>query len=95
VKANEFLYRGVDIEDAVTAHLLASAKAASIGFATYIISATTPFGRVDVAEIASDAPGVVRRLFPDLPAEYARRNWRMLPVLDRVYDNRRARTELD
>lgn len=46
-------------------------------------------------ELASDAPCVIRRLFPDQPAEYARRNWRMFPALDRVYDNSRARAELD
>jgi nucleoside-diphosphate-sugar epimerase len=48
-----------------------------------------------VVELAVDAPGVVRRLFPDQPAEYARRQWRIFPVLDRVYDNGRARRELD
>ena len=95
VKANEFLYRRVDIEDVVAAHLLASAKAAFIGFARYIVCTTTPFERADVVELASDAPRVVRRMFPDQPTEYARRNWRMFPVLDRIYDNSRARGELD
>jgi UDP-glucose 4-epimerase len=95
VKANEFLYRRVDIEDVVAAHLLASAKAASIGFARYIVSTTTPFERADVVELASNAPRVVRRMFPDQPTEYARRNWRMFPALDRIYDNSRARVELD
>ena len=95
VKVNEYLYRRVDIEDAVAIHLLALAKAPSIGFAKYIVSATSPFGPSDVVELAVDAPSVVRRLFPDQPAEYLRRNWRIFPVLDRVYDNSRARTELD
>src|SRR5882724_699141 len=43
VKANEYLYRRVDLEDAATAHLLALEKAPAIGFGRYIISATTPF----------------------------------------------------
>jgi UDP-glucose 4-epimerase len=94
VKVNEYLNRRVDIEDAVTAHLLALAKAPSIGFSTYIVSATTPFDPADAIELALDAPSVARRLFPDQPAEYARRNWKMFPVLDRVYDNSRARAEL-
>jgi UDP-glucose 4-epimerase len=94
VKVNEYLHRRVDIEDAVAAHLLALAKAPSIGFSTYIVSATTPFDPADVVELALDAPGVVRRLLPDQPEEYVRRNWRMFPVLDRVYDNTRARVEL-
>jgi UDP-glucose 4-epimerase len=95
IKANEFLHRRVDIEDAVAAHLLALAKAPSLGFARYIVSATTPFDRDDAVELAAHAPGVVRRLFPDQPAEYVRRHWGMFPVLDRVYDNHRARVELD
>jgi UDP-glucose 4-epimerase len=94
VKVNEYLNRRVDIEDAVAVHLLALAKAPSIGFSRYIVSATTPFDPADVVELALDAPSVVRRLFPDQPAEFARRNWRMFPVLDRVYDNSRARMEL-
>ncbi len=94
VKANEYLYRRVDIEDVVGAHLLADDRAPELGFAKYVISATTPFTRRDVAELARDAPAVVRRLFPDQPAEYARRGWRMFPRVDRVYDNERARSEL-
>src|SRR6185437_5747767 len=42
-KANELLYRRVDIEDVVSAHLLAADRASAIGFRKYIISATTPF----------------------------------------------------
>src|SRR6478672_11506370 len=41
-KANEYLYRRVDIEDVVSAHLLAMEKARAVGFNRYIISATTP-----------------------------------------------------
>jgi len=37
------LYRRVDLEDVVSAHLLAIEKAPSIGFDRYIISATTPY----------------------------------------------------
>lgn len=42
VNANEYLYRRVDLEDVVDAHLLAVEKAASIGFGRFIVSATTP-----------------------------------------------------
>jgi UDP-glucose 4-epimerase len=94
VKVNEFLYRRVDIEDAVTAHLLALDRAPSIGFGRYIVSATTPFVPADAGALVEDAPGVVRRLFPDQEAEYRRRVWTMFPAIDRVYDNARARTEL-
>jgi nucleoside-diphosphate-sugar epimerase len=94
VKANEYLYRRVDIEDVVSAHLLAAARAPELGFARYIVSATTPFARDDAADLAADAQKVVRRLFPDHEAEYERRGWTMFPRLDRVYDNGRARAEL-
>jgi nucleoside-diphosphate-sugar epimerase len=95
VKANEFLYRRVDIEDVVSAHLSAVDRAPDIGYARYIISATTPFRRHDLEELVVDAPGVVRRLFPDQERLYARRDWRMFPTIDRVYVNSRARIELD
>lgn len=64
VKANEYLYRRVDLQDAVDAHLLAMERAAQIGFGTYIISATTPFTDDDRAELRTNAPLVVRRHFP-------------------------------
>ena len=94
VKANEYLYRRADIEDVVSAHLCALERAPQIGFSKYIVSATTPFVRDDTALLAEDAPSVVRRIFPDQEAEYARRGWAMFPRLDRVYVNERARAEL-
>jgi nucleoside-diphosphate-sugar epimerase len=94
IKTNEFLYRRVDIEDVVSAHLLAARHAPSAGFAKYIIGATTPFSRHDAADLRNHAPQVVRRYVPDYEAEFARRGWTMTPAIDRVYDNERARTEL-
>jgi UDP-glucose 4-epimerase len=94
VKANEYLYRRVDIQDVADAHLLAMAGAPAIGFGRYIISATTPFTPADRAGLGRDAPAVVRRLFPDADAEYARRGWAMFGVIDRVYVNDRARAAL-
>jgi UDP-glucose 4-epimerase len=94
VKANEYLYRRADLQDVVDAHLRAMVRAPEIGFGRYIISATTPFTQDDLAGLASDAPAVVHRLFPDLAAEYDRRGWRMFPRLDRVYVSARARAEL-
>src|SRR3954462_13249760 len=40
LKVNELLYRRVDLEDVVSAHLLALERAPEIGFGRYIISAT-------------------------------------------------------
>jgi UDP-glucose 4-epimerase len=94
LKANEYLYRRADLQDVVDAHLLALEKAPSIGFGRYIISATTPFQSDDLAELRSNAPRVVERRVPQYPAEYARRGWKMLRGIDRVYVNERARKEL-
>jgi nucleoside-diphosphate-sugar epimerase len=94
LKANEYLYRRVDLEDVVSAHLLAVDRAPTLGFRRYIVSATTPFLPSDLAELRADAPSVVRRRAPGFAAEYARRGWRMAPSIDRVYVNARARDEL-
>jgi nucleoside-diphosphate-sugar epimerase len=94
IKANEFLYRRVEIEDVVNAHLLAAEKAHAIGFGTYIISATTPFTKADLLNLRLHATEVVKRLVPEYVDIYGQRGWKMFPSLDRVYVNERARTEL-
>jgi UDP-glucose 4-epimerase len=94
VKANEYLYRRVDVEDVVSAHLLAIDKAPLLGFGRYIISATTPFTRDDLRELRSDAPAVLKRRIPEYEAEYFRRGWKMFAGIDRVYVNERARNDL-
>jgi UDP-glucose 4-epimerase len=94
LKVNELLYRRVDLEDVVSAHRLALERAPAIGFGRYIVSATTPFARDDLALLRADAPAVVRRLFPDFEDVYAERGWRMFGSIERVYVNERARREL-
>lgn len=93
-KANEYPYRRVDIEDAAEAHLLAAGRAKQLGFAKYIISATTPFRPEDLADLRQNAPAVLRLRVPEHEAEYARRGWRMFDAVDRVYVNDKARCEL-
>src|SRR4051794_15441715 len=93
-KVNELLYRRIDLADVVSAHLAAMESAPRIRFRRYVISATTPFVPDDLPELHRDAPVVVRRLFPDYPEVYERLGWRMFPVIDRVYVNARARTDL-
>ena len=94
IKANEFLNRRADIEDIVSAHLVAIDKAAEIGFGRYIISATTPFARSECAQLRHDAPALVRHRVPDYVEQYTRRGWTIPPGIERVYDNARAREEL-
>jgi nucleoside-diphosphate-sugar epimerase len=94
LKANEYLFRRVDLEDVVSANLAAAEKAKKIRFGKYIISATTPFLPADMADLRADAPGVLARLFPGYEREYSHRGWKMFPSIDRVYVNEKARTEL-
>lgn len=94
LKVNELLYRRVDIDDVVGAHLLALDRAPMLGFGRYIISATTPFTRDDLTAIRTDLPSVVRRLYPDFDDVFSVRGWRMFPAIERVYVNERARTDL-
>lgn len=94
LKANEYLYRRVDVEDVVSSHFLAMDKAPALGFGKFIITATTPFQRSDLAQLGVDAPAVLARYFPEFPSIYAKLGWTMLPVLDRVYVNARAREVL-
>jgi nucleoside-diphosphate-sugar epimerase len=93
-KVNEYLYGRVDIEDVVSAHMLASQHAPAIGFRKYIISTTTPFRPEDLANLRVDAPLVVRHRMLHYEAEYQRRGWKMFPSIGRVYVNDRARNEL-
>ncbi|MEM9531711.1 MAG: NAD(P)-dependent oxidoreductase [Pseudomonadota bacterium] len=95
IKAVEFLYRRVDIEDIVTSHLLAAARAPELGFGRYIISATTPFLPEDCAGLGRDAPQVLRQRVPEYEEIFEARDWVMVPTLDRVYDNAAARRDLN
>jgi UDP-glucose 4-epimerase len=93
-KANELLFRRLDIDDAASAHLLALERAPALGFGRYVISATTPFLPEDLQELRHDAAAVVRRRVPGYAAEYQRRGWIMFPSIERVYVNARARQDL-
>ena len=95
LKVNEYLYRRLDLADAVDAHILAAEQVPAIGgFRRYVVSATTPFEPQHLLRLRTDASAVVRGLFPDYEEVYRQRGWRMLPGIDRVYVNYRARQEL-
>jgi UDP-glucose 4-epimerase len=94
LKVNELLYRRVDLEDVVAAHLNALDRAPDIGFGRYIVSATTPFTPDDLQALRDDAPAVVHRHVPEAERIFAERGWRMFPSIERVYVNAKAREEL-
>ncbi|MDA0369255.1 MAG: NAD(P)-dependent oxidoreductase [Proteobacteria bacterium] len=93
-QAIELLYRRADIADIASAHLAALESAQRIGFARFIVSATTPFRRDDLGALRVDAPAVVHRLFPDSEQLFEEKGWAFFPAIDRVYDNARTRAAL-
>jgi len=94
VKANEFLFRRVDLEDAVTAHVAAVRRAAKFGFGRYIVSATTPFVREEMAALRQDPAAVVAKRFPEFEEIYGAAGFKMFHSLDRVYSNGKALADL-
>ena len=93
-KANEFLFRRVELEDVVSAHVAAAKRAPALGFGKYIISATTPFLPEDLPQLNVDAPAVVRKRVPEYVEAYDRLGWVMFDKIDRVYINDLARRDL-
>ena len=93
-KANEFLFRRVDIADAAMAHVQAMLHAPDIHFGRYIISATTPFDRSDLIGLREDPAEVVGSHYADFRRIYDKAGFAMFPEIDRVYCNDLARREL-
>jgi UDP-glucose 4-epimerase len=94
LKVIELLHRRVDIHDVVTAHQAALANAQRIGFGKFIISATTPFTRADLAPLRGLAAEVLQQTFPHADAIFSAQGWVMPDDIDRVYVNARARDML-
>ena len=91
LKVNELLYRRVDTQDVVNAHLIALEKAPRLVFDKFIVSATPPFTKSDAPILGYDVPSVVAKYVPEFQNVYKAKGWQMLPAIDRVYDNERAR----
>ena len=94
-KANEVLYRWVDLEDAALALINALFACEKRGFGRYFISATTPFQRQHLVALRINQSAVVAALFPDFTAIYGTAGYRMFSDIDRVYVSHRARQALD
>jgi UDP-glucose 4-epimerase len=92
-KANEFLFRRVDIEDAASAHVAALDHFGEIGFARFVISAPTPFGKADLPALRRNPGHVVSRYFPSYEQIYEDAGFEMFPDIERVYDSSRAQNE--
>lgn len=91
VKANEYLYRRVDLADVVDAHLLAAQRAPQLGFGRYIISATTPVrprrsrrarpgrGCRGASSVSGGGPGILPAGLDAVPAARPRLRQRTRP----------------
>lgn len=94
LQALELLHRRVDIADIVTACRLALEKAPALGFGRFIVSATSPFTRADLAGLGRNARAVILRHFPQAEALFAAHGWSFPETMDRVYVNAHARATL-
>ncbi|RLM22668.1 hypothetical protein BIY29_11790 [Brenneria alni] len=95
-KVNELLYRRVDIEDAVNAHLSAALTyKPENGFDRFIISSTTPFRKGHCPLLNKNPDAVVGKLFPHYRKIYDTLGWKLFPRIDRVYVNDKARLLLN
>lgn len=97
------LYRGVDIRDVVSAHLLAirarlkdgaAQEPSSAVYAQYVISGPTPFTKNDLQELYSSPWSCICRYYPDAIKEFSRRNWLPPSSIDRVYSSDLAQQQL-
>jgi UDP-glucose 4-epimerase len=83
VKADEYASRRVALDDAIDAHLLAAERAPDLGFARYVVSATTPFTPDDLPQLRTDAAAVFARRAPRATRVWADRGWRFPSRRDR------------
>lgn len=91
VRAIHRLYRGGDVRDMAAAHV--RAIEGELPFETgplrsraiFNISARSAFAASDLEELLVDAPAVIARRYPEVPAAFARRGWALPPSIDRVY----------
>jgi len=93
-KANEFLFRRVDLHDVATAHECALRVNPPGGFAKYIISASSPFQQQHLGDLRRDPGAVVGAIYPNFATVYDAVGYRMFTDIGRVYVNDLARNEL-
>ncbi|KAI5247604.1 hypothetical protein E4T43_01964 [Aureobasidium subglaciale] len=96
LKVCELLYRRVDIQDVVTAHVCAMHEARKIGWAKYIISAPPPFTNSPslLKQLDTDAAEAIQQARPEEVEILLERGWKLPRRLDRVYDPTKAVNEL-
>ena len=88
------LYRGVDVRDAATAHILATTVEMK-GYEVFNISALSPFSRDETYELLHEAPSVLLRHFPNINKLFAKKGWKLPKSIDRVYSIDKAKKILN
>jgi len=88
------LYRGVDVRDAATAHILAMA-AEKKGYEVFNISAFSPFSREETYNLLHNAPSVLLRHFPNIDKVFAKKGWKLPESIDRIYSIDKAKKILN
>lgn len=88
------LYRGVDVRDAATAHILAMEVELN-DYEVLNISAASPFSRNETHELLHDAPSVLVRHFPHIDKLFAQKGWQLPKSIDRVYSIDKAQQLLN
>ncbi|KAJ9151311.1 NAD dependent epimerase/dehydratase family protein [Pleurostoma richardsiae] len=96
LKLCELTYRRVDIADVVQSCVCAMGKARELGWGKYIISAPSPFLRDEetLKGLDSDPGRIIRHLVPAAAEAFAKKGWKWLERIDRVYDSSKAMKEL-
>lgn len=96
LKVCELLYRRVDVQDVVSAHVCAMREARAIGWGKYIISAPPPFTKSSesLQLLDSNAAEAISQVLPRHAKIILERGWKLPARLDRIYDSRKAVLEL-
>ncbi|OAQ69809.1 NAD dependent epimerase/dehydratase family protein [Pochonia chlamydosporia 170] len=96
LKVLELAYRRCDIEDIVSATICGMKKARDIKWAKYIISAPPPFSNdaETLAALDRNPAEVFGRVAPGVDEVFAKKSWKHLARVDRVYDSSKAVREL-
>jgi nucleoside-diphosphate-sugar epimerase len=83
------LHRGADVRDVAAAHVLALGRRGP--FDILNVAGPYAFTPDDVEALKTDAPPVIARRYPRIPAAFAERGWTLPASIDRVYSSEGAR----
>jgi UDP-glucose 4-epimerase len=88
------LYRGADVRDIASAHILSLAAGLTSDFELYNVAGPYALLPEDCAALWASAPTVIERRYPGASAAFAARGWTLPERVDRVYVSERARERL-